>query len=179
MYYDGRDLKYLNIKQVRRQIGAVPQKVQLHPQDLWDNIVGDHEEANVEDVWHAAKLAAVDREIAAMPMQMLTPVGTSASVTSGGESQRITIAHALMRNPRILLLDEATNWLDNDSQSRIMANLMRLTSTRVVIAHRLSTLRQADRIYVLRSGKVVQEGSYAELAATEGVFQDLVRRQMA
>ena len=179
VYYDGRDLKYLNIKQVRRQIGAVPQKVQLHPQDLWDNIVGDHEEANVEDVWHAAKLAAVDREIAAMPMQMLTPVGTSASVTSGGESQRITIAHALMRNPRILLLDEATNWLDNDSQSRIMANLMRLTSTRVVIAHRLSTLRQADRIYVLRSGKVVQEGSYAELAATEGVFQDLVRRQMA
>ncbi len=179
VYYDGRDLKYLNIKQVRRQIGAVPQKVQLHPQDLWDNVVGDHEEASVEDAWRAVKLAAVDREIAAMPMQMLTPVGTSASVTSGGESQRITIAHALMRNPRILLLDEATNWLDNDSQSRIMANLMGLTSTRIVIAHRLSTLRQADRIYVLRSGKVVQEGSYAELAATEGVFQDLVKRQMA
>lgn len=179
VYYDGRDLKHLNVKQVRRQIGAVPQKVQLHPQDLWDNIVGEHEEATVEDAWRAAKLAVVDREIAAMPMQMLTPVGTSASVTSGGESQRITIAHALMRNPRILLLDEATNWLDNDSQSRIMANLMKLTSTRIVIAHRLSTLRQADRIYVLRSGKVVQEGSYAKLAATEGVFQDLVKRQMA
>ncbi|MDE0404533.1 MAG: ATP-binding cassette domain-containing protein [Nitrospira sp.] len=179
VYYDGRDLKYLNIKQVRRQVGAVPQKVQLHPQDLWDNIVGDYEEANVEDAWRAAKLAVVDREIAAMPMQMLTPVGTSASVTSGGESQRITIAHALIHNPRILLFDEATNWLDNDSQSRIMANLMKLTSTRIVIAHRLSTLRQVDRIYVLRSGKVVQEGSYAELAATEGVFQDLVKRQMA
>ncbi len=179
VYYDGRDLKHLNIKQVRRQIGAVPQKVQLHPQDLWDNIVGDHEEATVEDAWRVAKLAAVDREIAAMPMQMLTPVGTSAGIMSGGESQRITIAHALIRNPRILLLDEATNWLDNDSQSRIMANLMELTSTRIVIAHRLSTLRQADRIYVLRSGKVVQEGSYTELATTEGVFQDLVRRQMA
>ena len=179
VYYDGRDLKHLNIKQVRRQIGAVPQEVQLHPQDLWDNIVGDHEEATVEDAWQAARLAAVDREIAAMPMGMMTNVGASASVTSGGESQRITIAHALIRNPRILLLDEATNWLDNDSQSKIMLNLARLTSTRIVIAHRLSTLRQADRIYVMRSGKVVQEGSYTELVATEGVFQDLVRRQMA
>ena len=179
VYYDGRDLKHLNIKQVRRQIGAVPQKVQLHPEDLWDNIVGDYEEATVEDAWHAAKLAAVDRDIAAMPMGMLTNVGNSASVTSGGESQRITIAHALIRNPQILLLDEATNWLDNDSQSKIMVNLMGLTSTRIVIAHRLSTLRQADRIYVLRSGKVVQEGSFTELVATEGVFQDLVHRQMA
>ena len=179
VYYDGRDLKHLNIKQVRRQIGAVPQKVQLHPQDLWDNIVGDYEKATVEDAWHAAKLAAVDRDIAAMPMGMLTNVGNSASVTSGGESQRITIAHALIRNPRILLLDEATNWLDNDSQSKIMVNLMGLTSTRIVIAHRLSTLRQADRIYVLRFGKVVQEGSFTELVATEGVFQDLVHRQMA
>ena len=179
VYYDGRDLKHLNIKQVRRQVGAVPQEVQLHPQDLWDNIVGDHEEATVEDAWQAARLAAVDREIAAMPMGMLTNVGASASVTSGGESQRITIAHALIRNPRILLLDEATNWLDNDSQSKIMLNLAHLTSTRIVIAHRLSTLRQADRIYVMRSGKVVQEGSFTELVATDGIFQDLVRRQMA
>ena len=179
VYYDGRDLKHLNLKQVRRQIGAVPQTVQLHPQDLWDNIVGDNEDATVDDAWEAARLAAVDREIAAMPMGMMTNVGSSASVTSGGESQRVVIAHALLRNPRILLLDEATNWLDNDSQSRIMENLAGLTSTRLVIAHRLSTLRQADRIYVMRAGKVVQEGSFTELAATEGVFQDLVRRQMA
>lgn len=179
VYYDGRDLRHLNVKQVRQQIGAVPQEVQLHPQDLWDNIVGDCEKATVEDAWEAARLASVDCEIAAMPMGMLTNVGASASVTSGGESQRVTIAHALVRNPRILLLDEATNWLDNDSQSKIMINLARLTSTRIIVAHRLSTLRQADRIYVMRSGKVVQEGSFTELVATEGVFQDLVRRQMA
>ena len=179
VYYDGRDLKRLNLKQVRRQIGAVPQKVQLHPQDLWDNIVGDNEEATVDDAWEAARLAAVDREIAAMPMGMMTNVGASASVASGGESQRIVIAHALLRNPRIVLLDEATNWLDNDSQSRIMENMAGLTSTRLVIAYRLSTLRQADRIYVMRAGKVVQEGSFTELAAIEGVFRDLVRRQMA
>ena len=179
VYYDGRDLKHLNVKQVRRQVGTVPQTVQLHPQDLWDNIVGDYEGATAKDAWAAAKLAAVDRDIAAMPMQMFTNVGDSASVTSGGESQRITIAHALLRNPRILLLDEATNWLDNESQSKIMANLAGLTSTRIIIAHRLSTLRQADRIYVMKAGKVVQEGKFTELVATKGVFRDLVSRQLA
>ena len=176
VYYDRRDLKYLNIKQVRRQVGAVPQDVQLHPLDLWDNIAGSHEEASVEDVWQVARTAMIDRAIAAMPMGMLTPVG--ANLTSGGESQRVMIAHALIRNPRILLLDEATNWLDNDNQSKIMDNFARLTSTRIVIAHRLSTLRQADRIYVLQAGKVVQEGSFTELVETAGVFQDLVRRQL-
>ena len=98
----GRDLKHLNIKQVRRQIGVVPQDVQLHPQDLCDNILGGHGEVTTKDAWEAARLAAVDREIAAMPMGMLTPVGASASVISGGESQRITIAHALVGNPRNL-----------------------------------------------------------------------------
>ncbi len=179
VYYDGRDLKRLNVKQVRRQIGVVPQAVQLQPQDLWDNIIGDHEGATAKDAWHAAKLAAVDTDIAAMPMGMFTNVGDSASVTSGGESQRITIAHALIRNPRILLLDEATNWLDNERQAKIMTNLAGLTSTRIIIAHRLSTLRQADRIYVLQAGKVVQKGTFQALVKTEGVFRDLVSRQMA
>ena len=77
------------------------------------------------------------------------------------------------------LFDEATNWLDNESQSRIMANLSTLSSTRIVIAHRLSTLQHADRIYALESGRVVQEGSFAELAEADGAFRDLVRRQMA
>ncbi|MDE2904602.1 MAG: ATP-binding cassette domain-containing protein [Acidobacteriota bacterium] len=179
VYYDGRDLRHLNIKQVRRRIGAVPQAVQLHPEDVWDNIVGDYEDATAEDAWRAARLAAVDKEIAAMPMGMLTCVGAGAGVTSGGESQRIMIAHALLRNPRILLLDEATNWLDNDSQATVMQNLAGLTSTRIVIAHRLSTLRQADRIYVMQAGRVVEDGSYAELMEREGVFRNLVRRQVA
>ncbi len=179
VYYDGRDLRHLNLRQLRRKIGVVPQEVRLHPEDIWDNIAADSEEATVEDAWEAARLAAVDQEIAAMPMGMLTCVGASAAVTSGGESQRIVIAQALMRNPRVMLLDEATNWLDNDSQARVMENLAQLSSTRVVIAHRLSTLRQADRIFVMQAGKVVQEGTFAELAETEGVFRDLVRRQVA
>ena len=179
VYYGGRDLAHLNVDQVRRQIGAVPQQIQLHPQDLWDNIVGDHEGVTAQDAWQAARTAVIDTEIAAMPMGMMTPVGASGSVTSGGENQRISIARALVRKPRILLLDEATNWLDNESQARIMHNLAALTSTRIVIAHRLSTLRQADRIYVMQAGRVVQTGSFDDLAGSDGVFRDLMRRQLA
>ena len=179
VYYDGRDLRHLNVKQVRRRIGVVPQAVQLHPQDLWDNIVAHHEGVTSQEAWQAAGIAGADAEIRAMPMGMLTPVGASAAVMSGGESQRIMIARALIRSPRILLLDEATNWLDNENQSKVMDNLAALTATRIVIAHRLSTLRQADRIYVMRAGMVVQVGSFEELMAAEGAFRDLVHRQIA
>ena len=179
IYFDGRDLQQLNLTQVRRQIGAVSQTVQLHPQDLWDNIVADLAGATADDAWRAAGLAVVDREIAAMPMGMLTPVGAGAALTSGGESQRIQIARALVRKPRILLLDEATSWLDAETQAKILDNLSRLTMTRIVVAHRLSTLRQADRIYVMRAGRVVQEGSFEELSETPGVFQELTSRQLA
>ncbi|MCY3636076.1 MAG: ATP-binding cassette domain-containing protein [bacterium] len=179
VYFDGRDLQHLDSRAVRRQIGVVPQIVQLHPDDLWDNIAGGHEGFTAEDAWRAAQLAAVDREIVAMPMGMLTPIGAGAAVVSGGESQRIQIAHALIRDPRILMLDEATSWLDTEAQSRILNNLSALTLTRIVVAHRPSTLRQADRIYVMREGKVVQEGSFAKLAETPGVFQDLMGRQLA
>ncbi|MCY4134464.1 MAG: ATP-binding cassette domain-containing protein [bacterium] len=179
VYFDGRDLQHLDLKAVRRQIGVAPQHVQHHPDDLWDNIAGGHEGFTAEDAWWAAQLVAMDREIAAMPMGMLTPIGAGATVISGGEGQRIQIAHALIRDPRILILDEATSWLDTETQSRILDNLSRLTCTRIVVAHRLSTLRQADRICVMREGKVVQKGSFAELAETPGVFQDLMSRQIA
>ena len=179
VYYDGRDLRNLNLKQVRRKIGAVPQSVGLHPQDLWDNVVSHHQDIDADEVWNAARIAEIEDEIKNMPMGMLTMVGNTASVLSGGESQRVTIARSVIGNPRILLLDEATNWLDNESQAKVMQNLTLLTSTRIVIAHRLSTLEQADRIYVMQAGKVVQSGSFKELMAVEGVFQDLVKRQIA
>ena len=178
VYYDGRDLRHLNLKQVRRKIGAVPQSVRLHPHDLWDNIVAHHEDASADEVWRAARSAGIEREIRAMPMGMMTMVGSSGAVVSGGESQRVTIARALVGSPRIMLLDEATNWLDNESQAEVMQNLAQLTSTRIVIAHRLSTLEQADRIYVMQAGKVVQRGSFGELMEVDGAFRELVRRQI-
>ena len=179
VYYDGRDLRHLNLKQVRRKIGAVPQSVGLHPQDLWDNLVGHHEEVGTKEVWAAVRIAGIEDEIKGMPMGMMTMVGTSGAVLSGGESQRVTIARSVIGSPRIMLFDEATNWLDNESQAEVMRNLTALTSTRVVIAHRLSTLEQADRIYVLQAGKVVQSGSFRGLMETDGVFRELVKRQIA
>ena len=178
VYYDGRDLRHLSLKQLRRQIGAVPQSVGLHPQDLWDNMVSHHDEVSTDEVWKAARLAEMEAEIKAMPMGMMTMVGTSGAVLSGGESQRVTIARSVMGSPRVMMFDEATNWLDNENQAKVMRNLTDLTSTRIVIAHRLSTLRQADRIYVLQAGKVVQSGSFPELVEGDGVFRELVRRQI-
>ena len=179
VYYDGRDLRHLNLKQVRRQIGAVPQSVGLHPQDLWDNLISHHEGIATGEVWNAVRLAEMEDQIKAMPMGMMTMVGTSGTVLSGGESQRITIARSVIGSPRIMMFDEATNWLDNESQAKVMENLTALTATRLVIAHRLSTLEQADRIFVLQAGKVVQSGSFKELLDVDGVFRELVRRQIS
>ena len=179
VYYDGRDLRHLNLKQLRRKIGTVPQAVRLHPYDVWDNIVAHHEETSTEEVWQAARTAAIEREIKAMPMGMMTMVGDGGAVLSGGESQRVTIARSLLGSPRVMLLDEATNWLDNENQAEVMQNLADLTSTRIVIAHRLSTLEKADRIYVMQTGKVVQSGTFEELMEVDGVFKELVKRQLA
>ena len=179
VYFDGRDLRHLNLKQVRRQIGAVPQSVKLHPLDLWDNLVSHHEGVTNEEVWKAVRVAQVEAEIKSMPMGLMTMVGTSGAVLSGGESQRVTIARSVIGSPRIMLFDEATNWLDNESQAKVMENLAALTSTRLVIAHRLSTLEAADRIYVLKAGKVVESGSFTELMEAEGAFQELIKRQIA
>ena len=177
IYYDGRDLQHLDIKQVRSRIGVVPQESRLYPQDLWDNIVGDYKGVTDREVRRAMELADIAEEVDAMPMGPFTFVG--AGGLSGGESQRVRIARAVLRTPPIILLDEATNALGNDSQARVMQNLTRLSSTRIVIAHRLSTLREADRIYVLKSGKIAQQGTFDELVAVDGLFRNLVRRQMA
>ena len=177
VYYDGRDLRHLHLKQLRSQIGVVPQEARLYPQDLWDNIVGDQMDVTDVEVRRAMELADIAEDVDAMPMGTFTFVGPA--VVSGGESQRIRIARAVLRHPRIILLDEATNALGNDSQARVMQNLARLSSTRIVIAHRLSTLREADRIYVLGAGRVIQHGTFDELTAAEGLFRDLVRRQSA
>ncbi len=179
VFYDDRDLRHLNLKQVRQNIGSVPQSVQLHPQDLWDNLVGHHDSVDAEEVWSAVRLAQIEEEIKNMPMGMMTMVGSSDGILSGGESQRISIARSVLRDPRIMLFDEATNWLDNEKQAKVMENLSKLTSTRIVIAHRLSTLQNADRIYVLDAGKIVQCGSYAELIEIDGKFKELVQRQMS
>lgn len=179
VYFDGRDMKSLNLKQLRNWIGAVPQKTVMVPDDIWDNISAGSEMITLSEAWDAARLACVDREIERMPMGMSTSVGKSATTLSGGESQRVRIAAALAKKPKLIFLDESTNWLDNESQSQVMDSVMSLPATKLVIAHRLSTLKGADRIYVMDGGKIVQVGTYHELSEVEGLFRSLVRRQSA
>ncbi len=179
VYFEGRDLRHLDLPSVRRQIGTVPQDSGLQPGSLLDNIIGAAGTLSVDDAWRAARLADVEADIMAMPMQMLTPVGDQSSTFSGGQVQRIRIAAALVRSPRIVLLDEATSWLDAASQVSVMAAIEGLTATRIVVAHRLSTIIGADRIYVLEHGAVCQQGTYAELRSVDGPFRELVRRQLA
>ncbi len=179
VYYDGHDLERLNRQAVRSGVGMVVQDASLRPRTVLDNIIGTGDDLTVEDAWRAARLASVDEDIAAMPMGMHTVTSEGSSAFSGGQTQRIMLAAALVRNPSVVLLDEATNWLDNETQAKVMEEIERLSVTRVVSAHRLSTIRRADRIYVLRAGRVVDEGSFDDLMARDGVFRHMALRQMA
>ena len=189
VYFDERNLLYLDDHALRRQIGVVMQNGTLQPGTILQNIVGINSEASLEDAWSAAGKASLADDIRAMEMGMYTPVGEHTGLFSGGQVQRILIAAALVRNPSVILLDEATNWLDNKSHAGWLAEVMRsiaeIAATRVVVAHRLSTIRNADRIYVLSRGRVVQTGTFEELAAvsthptmTTGLFHDLIARQV-
>ena len=177
VYLDGRNLAHLDRQAVRRQFGVVVQDGILQQGNVLDNIIGVSNELTIDDAWQAARLADVDRDIRAMPMGMFTVVGGGGTF-SGGQAQRIRIASALVGNPRILLLDEATSWLDPRSQAKVMESLHGLAVTRIVIAHRLSTIRHANRIYVLSAGRIIQHGGFDELFEQEGVFREMMRRQM-
>ena len=179
IYYDGRDLASLDRQVVRRQLGVVMQDGALQPGSLLDNIIGMGDDLTIEDAWRAVRQADIEAEITAMPMQLYTVVTEGSATFSGGQVQRLRIAAALVRNPRIVWLDEATSWLDARSQAQVMQSIQRLAATRIVIAHRLSTIRQADRIYVMQRGRVVQVGDFDELYAVEGPFRTLVERQLS
>lgn len=179
VYFDERNLLYLDDHALRRQIGVVMQNGSLQPGTILQNIVGINSEASLEDAWAAARQASVADDIRAMEMGMHTPVGEHSGLFSGGQVQRILIAAALVRNPSVILLDEATNWLDNRSQAEVMRSIGEIAATRIVVAHRLSTIKNADRVYVLSRGRIVQTGTFEELAGQPGTFQDLIARQVA
>jgi ATP-binding cassette subfamily C protein len=178
IYYDRADLAGLDRQAVRRQIGVVLQDGKVMAGDIYTNIIGSSL-LTLDDAWEAARLSGLDEDIKQMPMGMHTVIGDGGSTLSGGQRQRLMIARAVVSRPRILLFDEATSGLDNETQARVSRSLEGLKATRVVVAHRLSTIRNADRIYVLSGGRVVQQGSYGELAGQGGQFSELVKRQLA
>jgi len=173
---DGHDLRDIDGDDYRRRIGTVIQGGQLSAGSVLENIAGGAQ-ITEDQAWAAAKAAAIADDIEAMDMKMETVVGPQ--VISGGQAQRILIARALARNPRILLFDEATSALDNLSQKTVMDAMASMEATRVIVAHRLSTVMGADTILVVADGRLVEQGDYDSLMKLDGVFAELARRQLA
>ncbi|MFF4421585.1 NHLP bacteriocin export ABC transporter permease/ATPase subunit [Streptomyces sp. NPDC001549] len=176
--YDGQDLAALDRAAVRRQCGVVLQNAQPLTGSILDCIRGTGT-FSPEEAWEAAAMAGLAADIEAMPMGMHTILSDGGGTVSGGQRQRLMIAQALIRKPRILFLDEATSALDNEAQRVVTESTRALRATRLVIAHRLSTVMDADRVIVMADGRIVQHGPPAELLAdTAGLFHGLVRRQL-
>ncbi|MEL7507715.1 MAG: NHLP bacteriocin export ABC transporter permease/ATPase subunit [Cyanobacteria bacterium J06554_1] len=178
VYFDGRDMAGLNLTAVRRQLGVVLQNGHISAGSIFENISGGAL-ITQDDAWRAAEMSGFAEDVRNFPMQLHTVVSEGGGNLSGGQRQRLIIARALALNPKLLLLDEATSALDNKTQAIVSDSLDRLNVTRVVVAHRLSTIRNADRIYVIRAGRVVQVGNFDQLAKQPGVFADLIKRQLA
>ncbi len=175
--YDGMDLATLDLTSLRRKIGSVLQNGELFAGDLYSNIVISAPDLSVEDAWEAAEKAGIADDIRALPMGMHTAVCEGSGGLSGGQKQRLMIARAVAPRPKLLLLDEATSALDNKTQRQVSRALDAMGCTRIIIAHRLSTIEHCDRILVLDGGKIIEDGSYAELMAKGGFFAKLVERQ--
>lgn len=177
IHYDGRDLAGLDVVAVRRQLGVVLQNGRLMAGDVFSNIVGSAP-LSLDDAWEAARMAGLEPDIQAMPMGMHTVISEGAGTISGGQKQRLLIARAVVKKPRILLFDEATSALDNHTQAIVAQSLARLNATRIVVAHRLSTIVEADRIYFMEGGRIVEQGRYEELMMLGGRFAALAQRQI-
>jgi ABC-type bacteriocin/lantibiotic exporter with double-glycine peptidase domain len=175
--YDGVDLARLDVESVRRQLGVVVQTPYLFGASIRDNISLTDPSLPLEAVTHAAKLAQIHDEIAALPLGYDTLLVDGGHSLSGGQRQRIALARALAGDPAILLLDEATSNLDAVTESAIHDALGALGCTRIVIAHRLSTIRHADTILVLEAGRIVERGRHEDLVAHNGAYRELLGSQ--
>lgn len=177
VYFDGKDLSSLDLKSLRRNIGTVMQNGKLFSGDVFSNIVISAPWLNMDDAWQAAEMSGIAEDIRNMPMGMHTIISEGSGGISGGQRQRLMIARAIAPKPRILIFDEATSALDNITQKTVSQSLDNLKCTRIVVAHRLSTIKQCDRIIVLDKGKIVEDGKFDDLIKLGGFFAELVDRQ--
>jgi ATP-binding cassette, subfamily B, vacuolar membrane transporter HMT1/ACLQ len=177
---DGRDVKDVTIDSLRRQIGVVPQDTVLFNESLMYNLKYANPNASDEDVFQACRAASIHDKILGFPDAYDTKVGERGLRLSGGEKQRVAIARTILKNPRIILLDEATAALDTETEEHIQEALTTLAQgrTMLVIAHRLSTITRADQILVLHEGKVVERGTHDGLLAKKGRYAMMWRKQV-
>ncbi len=177
IFYGPHDVSKTNLRSLRNHIGTVMQDGKLFMGDIFSNITISTPTATLDDAWEAAEIAGIADDIRKMPMGMQTLVTEGGGGVSGGQRQRIMIARAVCGRRRILMFDEATSALDNKTQKHVSDALEELKCTRVVVAHRLSTVRHCDRILVVDDGHIAEEGTYEELLAKNGLFAELVARQ--
>ncbi len=174
---DGRDLRELDLRTYRRQIGVVPQTTLLFNGSLRENVTYGLEAVSDETLWKILADANLAEFVRSLPRQLDTPLGESGTRLSSGQRQRLAIARALVRRPHLVILDEATSALDIESERLVQEALVRLTHgrTTLIVAHRFSTIRHAHRVVVLQRGRIVEEGTHAELLEREGHFYRLAR----
>jgi NHLM bacteriocin system ABC transporter ATP-binding protein len=176
IYYDSRDMEKLDVGVLRGNIGVVLQDGKLFQGSIYENISISAPSLSLDEAWDAAERAGLAEDIKAMPMGMFTMVGDRSGL-SGGQRQRLMIARAIAAKPKVLILDEATSALDNITQKRVADALEGLRITRIVAAHRLSTIRSCHRIVLLDQGRIAGEGTYEELLAGSELFAELAARQ--
>ena len=174
---DGHDLLSLDLRSMRRHFGVVLQNGQIIPNNIYKIIAGELP-LSEQEALEAARAVGLDEDIETLPMGLSTVIQEGGSGLSGGQKQRLLVARALARKPRVLLLDEATSMLDNRTQDIIRVTLRGLSVTRIVIAHRLSTVIDTDRIYVMQDGKIVEVGHFEELKERGGVLAEMISRQL-
>lgn len=173
VFFDGIALSKWKKKELRKQVGIVPQDITLFNDSIYNNIVMNRENIQLEEVKRVCGIAHISEEIESMPMQYYTEVSELGLNLSGGQRQRIALARAIIGNPKILLLDEATSSLDNVNEKLVSNEIKKMGTTQVIIAHRLSTIIDSDLIVVLDGGKIVEVGKHDELLKKQGVYFDL------
>lgn len=173
--YDNRNLQELDLRGVRQQIGIVPQHPFIFGGTIRENVALTAPGATLDRISAACKVSNLHDDIAQMPMTYDTVVSDGGGSLSGGQRQRIAIARAVIRNPSLMLLDEATSALDNSTEKSVIENLERQRCTRVTVAHRLSTVRNADLIVVMDKGRIVEQGNHTQLVAKGGLYSKLIQ----